>query len=278
MSLSAPDFTYISDLARKHAAIVLEPGKEYLVESRLIPIARDEGFPQLENFIAKLRTSNGTLSPAHLKVIDALTTNETYFFRDLHPFDALRTEILPNLIARRAEKKSLTIWCGAASTGQEPYSLAMLIRQHFPQLASWKITFIATDLSQRVLDQAKAGQYNQVEVNRGLPAIYLVKFFTKQEDRWIVKEEVRKMIEFRPLNLIGPWMGLPICDLIFIRNVLIYFDVPTKQGILKNVRAQLAPDGYFFLGTAETTLNLDPAFAPVTYGKATAYRTQATPR
>ncbi len=278
MSLSPQDFSYISDLARKQAAIVLEPGKEYLVESRLIPIARDEGHANLGDLITKLRSSNGTLTPAHLKVIDALTTNETYFFRDLHPFDALRTEILPNLIARRAEKKSLNIWCGAASTGQEPYSLCMLIRQHFPQLITWKINFIATDLSPRVLEQAKRGEYNQVEVNRGLPAIYLIKFFSKQEERWIVKEEVRKMVDYRQLNLIGPWLGLPICDLIFIRNVLIYFDVPTKQAILKNVRAQLAADGYFFLGTAETTLNIDPAFTPVSYGKATAYRTQSVPR
>lgn len=277
MPLTQADFDYVADLARKNAAIVLDPGKEYLVESRLTPIARTEGFDSLSDFIGRLRGELGYGS-IHARVIDALTTNETYFFRDIHPFDALRNDILPGLIARRSKEKSLVLWCGAASTGQEPYSFAMMLREYFPQLNDWKITIVATDISPRVLEQARKGEYNQIEVNRGLPALLLVKYFQKQGDRWVIKEAIRKMVEFKRMNLIEPWPALPTCDIVLMRNVLIYFDTPTKQTIMRNVRRFLAPDGYFFLGTAETTMNIDPVFLPMSYGKATIYRTQLNPR
>lgn len=278
MPLSPQDFGYVADLARKNAAIVLEPGKEYLVEARLQPLADKEGFQKLEDFIARLRDEVG-FSPRHARVVDALTTNETFFFRDVHPFEAIRTEILPNLIARRSSTRKLSVWCAAASTGQEPYSFAMLLQEHFAKsLQGWNVTLLATDYSDRVLEQAKRGDYNQVEVNRGLPAIYLVKYFQKQGDRWVIREDVRKKVEFRRMNLIEPWPFLPQFDLILMRNVLIYFDVPVKQSIMRNVRKVLAPDGYYALGSAETTMNLDPAFLPMMYGRSTFYRTQLNPR
>jgi len=173
---------------------------------------------------------------------------------------------------QRAAQRRISIWSAACSTGQEPYSLAMMIRENFPQLATWNVSILATDLSPTVLTQARAGSYNQFEVNRGLPAPYLFKYFQKQADRWVIKEDIRRMIEFRPMNLIEPWPIFPPFDIVLIRNVMIYFDVPTKQTILKKIRACLQPQGSLFLGTAETTINLDPAWTPTTHGKATVYR------
>ena len=269
--LSAIDFSFVSTLVYGHAAIVLEPGKEYLVEARLTPLAQREGFASLAAFIAAMRKDR-IPGPLHAKAVDALTTNETYFFRDFHPFEALRRTILPALLAQREASRQLTIWCAACSTGQEPYSLAMLLREHFPQLASWKVEIIATDLSPTVLLQAEAGRYNQIEINRGLPALYLVKYFVQQGTAWVLKPEIRKMVQFRPLNLIQPWPILPPCDLIFIRNVMIYFDVETKKTILKKLRHCLRPHGSLFLGSSETTLNLDPHWTPVPQGPTVIYR------
>lgn len=270
-TLAASDFDFISALARRESALVLERGKEYLVEARLGPIATREGFASLAAFIAAVR-SNVSFQA---RVVDALTTNETYFFRDFHPFESLRRTILPELIARRAESRRLTLWCAASSTGQEPYTIAMLIREHFPALLTWKIDILATDLSPTVLKQAESGRYNQIEVNRGLPATYLVKYFTQQNGAWFIKPEIRAMVQFRALNLIQPWPILPACDLVFIRNVLIYFDVETKRGILKKIQPILRPDGTLFLGSSETTLNLDPHWVPVSQGSTVVYRAAA---
>lgn len=270
-SLAAIDFDFVSSLVRRHAAIVLEAGKEYLVEARLTPLAQREGFESLAAFIGALRKSSAE-GPLHAKAVDALTTNETYFFRDFHPFEALRRTILPELIALREPTRRLTIWCAACSTGQEPFSVAMLIREHFPQLAGWQVEIIGTDLSPTVLKQAESGRYNQIEINRGLPAAYLVKYFTQQAGAWVLKPEIRRMVQFRPLNLIQPWPILPPCDLIFIRNVMIYFDVETKRGILKKLRTLLRPQGSLFLGSSETTMNLDPQWSPVPQGPTVVYR------
>ncbi len=269
MALSKPSFSYICELAQREAAIVLETGKEYLVESRLATVARAEGFDCLNAFIDTLRSSK--LNGVHRKVVEALTTNETFFFRDYHPFEALRKTVIPELLLKRAPIRKLTIWSGASSTGQEAYSIAMMLREHFPQLASWKVSILGTDLSLAVLEQAKKGSYSQLEVNRGLPAAYLIKYFTKKEDRWIVKEDIRSMVEFKAFNLIQPWPIMPAFDIVFMRNVMIYFDVETKRGILKKIRNCLLPHGYLFLGTAETTINLDPSYKPVMMGQSTAY-------
>jgi chemotaxis protein methyltransferase CheR len=271
MAISKSDFSYVSHLARTEAAIVIEDGKEYLVETRLTPLAEKEGFASLADFIQKLR-SDARTNKLHDKAIDALTTNETLFFRDFHPFEALRKTILPAIIEQRSALRRLTIWSAACSSGQEPYTLAMLLRENFPQLNDWNITILATDLSPTVLKMAEEGSYSQFEVNRGLPATYLVKYFSKEGERWRIKDEIKKMISFRPMNLIQAWPLMPPMDLVFIRNVMIYFDVETKKTILKKIRNCLLPHGWLFLGTAETTTNLDSAYQPVPHGRAVVYR------
>ncbi len=274
MAISPSEFSYVSDLARRSAAIVIDPGKEYFIESRLAPLVHSHGCKTLGELIAQMQKTP-SFSALHGKVIDALTTNETFFFRDFAPFEALRKTIIPQLLEQRAAQRRLTIWSAACSTGQEPYTIAMLLRENFPQLAQWNVSILATDLSPTVLTQARAGSYNQFEVNRGLPAPLLLKYFTKQGDRWAVNDVLRQGIEFRQMNLVEPWPIFPPFDLVLIRNVMIYFDVPTKQAILKKIRACLQPRGSLLLGTAETTMNLDPTWVPVNHGKTTAYQLAA---
>ena len=274
MALSTQNFKFIQDFARDSAAIVLEPGKEYLVETRLGPIARQSGFGSLDDFIDKLRADPKSVL-FHEQVLDALTTNETSFFRDFHPFEALRHQVLPKLIEQRAGIKRLNIWSAASSTGQELYTIAMMIREHFPQLRDWNISILGTDLSTLVLDQARQGVYSQIEVNRGLPAAFLLKYFTKVDTKWAIKDDVKKLVEYRQMNLVKPWPIMPVFDIVFIRNVMIYFDVESKKGILKRIRQCLQPQGYLFLGTAETTMNIDPEWSPAVLGKATVYQTKS---
>lgn len=271
MAISTAEFEYVRNLARQRSAIVIDPGKEYFIESRLAPLVESQGCRSLGELIGRMR-DNSVFGSLHAAAIDALTTNETFFFRDFQPFETLRQHILPGLLEQRAPLRRLSIWSAACSTGQEPYTLAMLLRENFPQLADWNVSILATDLSPTVLAQARAGSYNQFEVNRGLPAPMLFKYFTKVADRWVVKDELKKGLEFRAMNLIEPWPIFLPFDVVFIRNVMIYFDVPTKQAILKKIRACLQPQGSLFLGTAETTLNLDPAWSPVTHGNATVYQ------
>jgi chemotaxis protein methyltransferase CheR len=276
MSIAKADFDLVAQLAREEAAIVLEPGKEYLVETRLGELASTLGLPGYTELIAALRTPKGKAD--HLvKVIDALTTNETLFFRDFHPFETLRKVLVPELMQKRAAAKQLTIWCGACSTGQEPYSIAMLLREHFPMLKDWRVSILATDLSPRVLKQAQEGSFSQLEVNRGLSASYLVKYFTKEGDRWRIKDEIRKLITFKSMNLIQPWPVMTPFDLVFLRNVMIYFDVPTKKTILKRIRGCLLPHGYLFLGSAETTMNIDSSYQAVTHERTVCYSPGASP-
>jgi len=270
MTLSNNDFVYIRDLVRERAAIILEAGKEYLVEARLLPLARDEGLSSVAELIAQLRAQS--FNGRHYKVVEAMTTNETSFFRDLHPFEALRKIVLPELLAKRAAERTLNLWCGAASSGQEPYTIALILREHFPTLLSWTVRFVATDISREMLVRSRAGRYGQHEVNRGLPAPLLVKYFQKQGMEWQLKEDIRRMIDFRELNLAETWPSLPPVDLIFLRNVMIYFNVDTKKAILGKVRRLLKPDGYLFLGGAETTMNLDESFERVQLDKTSCYR------
>jgi chemotaxis protein methyltransferase CheR len=201
-----------------------------------------------------------------------MTNSETSFFRDLHPFEALRTSVIPGLIAKRAAERTLTIWCAATASGQEPYSIAMLLREHFPQLAGWKVMLVASDISEAMLSRARAGAYSQIEINRGLPAPLLVKYFRRIDGEWQIAEDMRRAIDFRRVNLTAAWPFLPAMDIIMMRNVLIYFDVPTKKAVLARVRRQLRPGGFLFLGGGESTLNLDDAFAPARFGKAICYQ------
>lgn len=270
MSLEPSDFNYIRELVRAKAGIVLEDGKEYLVDARLSTLIRQQKIESIPALVARLKSC--PIDPLHKLVVEAMTTNETSFFRDHHPFDALAKQVLPDLIAKRAATKSISIWCGASSTGQEPYTIAMTLLENFPKLATWKITFIATDISAEMIAKSKAGKYNQIEINRGLPAPLMVKYFQKQGLEWQIHENLRKMIDFREMNLTSSWPAFPSLDIIFMRNVLIYFDANTKRDILSRVRRVLKPDGYLFLGGAETTMCLDDAFERTQIEKSGIYR------
>jgi chemotaxis protein methyltransferase CheR len=201
-----------------------------------------------------------------------MTTNETSFFRDIHPFDMLQKVLLPELIKRNATKRQLSFWCGAASTGQEPCSVMMTISENFPELLRWNFRFVATDLCAKVLAQARLGRFNQLEVNRGLPITLLLKYFSKTGADWEFRPELRKLIDYRELNLIKDWPVMPQFDIVFLRNVLIYFDIETKKQILANVRRHLAPGGYLVLGSAESTFTIDDTFERVPHGKTACYR------
>lgn len=257
--ISSEDLGYICDLVRDRSAIVLEPEKAYLVRSRLEALAKTEKWGTLTEFVRTLR--HRPYGPLHKKVVEAMTTNETSFFRDLVPFHALRDHIFPSLIKHNRAIQELHIWCGASSSGQEPYSILFTLLDHFPELESWRVRFIATDISREMLTRCQEGQYSQLEVNRGLPAPLLSKYFFKNDMGWKVRDDVRSRIEFREMNLAGTWLMFPRVDLVFLRNVMIYFDSQTKKRILGNIRGILDPHGYLVLGASETTLNLDDHYA-----------------
>lgn len=267
--LTPQDFDYLRALVREKSGIVLEPGKEYLVESRLGPLVRHLRLGTIASLVQGIRQGNVELQA---KVVDAMTTNETSFFRDIRPWEALKSDILPELIERRRGQRQLSLWCAAASSGQEPYTVAMLLRENFPELAAWKVQHIATDISPTMLEQCKKGRYSQLEVNRGLPASYLVRYFERNAADWIVKPDIRNTIDFRPLNLATPWPPLPRFDIVFIRNVLIYFDRETKRRILAGIKKLLMPDGYLFLGSSETTINIDENWVSRSIGKTIVYQ------
>ena len=254
----------------ERSAIVLEDGKEYLVESRVGQVAETEGFETIGKLVEALRKNshNGLQS----KVIEALTTNETSFFRDIHPFETLKDTVLPELLKKRRNTEKLNIWCAASSSGQEPYSIAMLLRENFPTLYDWKVTFIASDISERMLGRCRSGKFSQLEVNRGLSASLLVKYFEKEGAAWLIKEQLREMIHFQQINLSRELPFLPKMDIIFMRNVLIYFDIETKKKILKQLTSILQPDGFLFLGAAESTINLDSSFERMDYKHSGCYR------
>lgn len=265
------DFDYIRHIVRQRSSIVLESTKEYLAEARLLPLARQEGMASLGELVSRLRTEpqSGAL---HKQVVEAMTTNETSFFRDIHPFNALKDVILPELTETRKAFRTLRIWSAACSTGQEAYSISMLLRESFPELASWTIEVWATDLASHVLERARAARFGQHEVNRGLPIKMLMKYFEKDGTEWAAKDDLKNMVTFAQLNLAERWPARPPFDIIFLRNVLIYFDQDTKKAILDQVQTVLRPDGYLFLGAAETTLNLNESFERVKLDQASCYR------
>lgn len=270
LPLDAAVFEYVRKLVLDRSAIALEPNKGYLVESRLAPLARQWGLGSLADLVQQLQAR--PYGEMHAHVVDAMTTNETSFFRDAHPFDALRTAVLPELIRARAAVKTLCIWSAACSSGQEPYTISILLREHFPELRDWKLHIYGSDLSQQMLDRAKAGTYSQLEINRGLPAAMLAKYFQKCGLQWQVKPEIRELVRFLPVNLIERWPPLPTMDIVFLRNVLIYFTTETKRQILANVRRQMAAEGTLFLGGAETTMGIDEAWQRINHGKTSTYR------
>jgi chemotaxis protein methyltransferase CheR len=259
--MTPAEFDYVCRLVRDRSGIVLEAGKEYLVDSRLTAVVRQCELGSISELVGCLRA--GPDDGLAARVVEAMLTNETSFFRDLHTFETLRKVVLPELVGRRRGERRLSVWFAACSTGQEPYSFALLVREHFPELLGWRLDMLATDLSAEALARARAGRYSQLDVNRGLPAALLVKYFRQNGATWELSEDVRRMVEFRELNLTRPWPVLPQTDLIFLRNVMIYFDTDAKKSILSRVVRLLRPDGYLLLGGAETTFALSDAFRRV---------------
>jgi chemotaxis protein methyltransferase CheR len=270
MGISTVDFDYLRKLMRDHTAIVLDAGKEYIAESRLANLVSDEGFDSIPALIRQLRTNSFT--GLHRRVVNAMTNNETWFFRDMLPYQALQKVMMPALLASRAAERTIRIWSAACSTGQEPYSTAMLLRENFPELRGWKVRILATDISGTVLEKAQQGRYSQLEVNRGLPINLLTRYFHRDGMAWVISPELRDAVEFQQVNLSQAWSLMPQFDIIFIRNVLIYFDVEMKKEILRRVHRQLRPDGYMLMGGAETTLNLSDDFERVQYETTAYYR------
>lgn len=250
------DFDWVCTTVREQAAIVLDERKRYLVESRLEPLAREHGFPGLSELVFAVRS--GRRRDLLEAIVDAMTTNETSFFRDGLPWRALRDHVLPDIIARRASSRRLRLWSAACSTGQEPYTLAMMLAQHFPRVRDWDVEILATDISARVLDQAREGTYRGHELSRGLDPALRDRFFTADgQGRFHLDPVIRDRVSFRRMNLAAPWPGfVGQYDIIFVRNVLIYFDVGTKRSILSRMEKHLQPDGYLLLGSGETTLNM----------------------
>jgi chemotaxis protein methyltransferase CheR len=264
MSANAPHFDFIRNFLHEQLAIRIGPDKDYLIESRLAPVLSKH---QVSDFGALVRRLRGKANDdLAIDVLDAMTTNETYFFREPAVFDELAERVLPGLMRARVATRRLQIWSAACSTGQEPYSLVMHVRERLPQLRDWQVQVVATDISPSCLAQARGGQYRPLEVSRGLPAPYLLKYFTRSGLDYRVRDEIRQAVEFRALNLVGNWPIDIKPDLLLMRNVLIYFDQPTKARILGKVRQVLAPDGYLVLGAAETTMSVDPAFERTAQG------------
>lgn len=270
-STLTPDaVSYVCTTVRQRSAIELDLSKTYLIEARLAPVAKQNGFASIDELIQAVKAKRRLGLESQL--VEAMTTNETSFFRDLHPFEALRKTLFPEIRAKNAAQKSLNIWSAACSTGQEIYSVAMHLQEHFPELPSWKVRLIGTDLSDEVLAKAKAAKFSQIEVNRGLPAALLVKNFQRQGLQWELRAEIRNMATFSRLNLIERWPALPCMDIVFLRNVLIYFAPETKRMILENIRKVMAPQGVLFLGAAETTMGLDAHFERIQSDNCVFYR------
>ncbi len=255
------DFAYFCKLILDRSGLVLGPDKSYLIESRLTPVARRHNLGGLDALAMALRQNKD--AKLLRDFTDALMTNESFFFRDTKPFDQFREVVLPRLLTTRATSKRVRIWSAACSTGQEAYSLAMILKEQGAKLAGWTFEIVGTDISHEVLAKAQAGVYTQFEVQRGLPIQFLVKYFKQDGDKWQLAQEIRNMVQFREFNLLGELTGLGTFDVVFCRNVLIYFDQKTKGAILERIAKGLAPDGFLYLGGAETVLGVTEKFEPL---------------
>jgi chemotaxis protein methyltransferase CheR len=257
--VTPPDYEYLRKILKERSGLDLSADKQYLVESRLVPLARKAGLPGIPELVAKMKSGAEQLTS---DVVEAMTTNETFFFRDKIPFDHLRDTILPALMQTRASRKLVRIWSAASSTGQEPYSIAMCLKEKAAQFAGWRFEIVATDLSQEVLEKSKAGIYSQFEVQRGLPIQLLVKYFAQIGELWQINAEIRGMVQHRTLNLLQDFSHLGKFDVIFCRNVLIYFDQETKISIFERMSKVIEPDGMLMLGAAESVVGITDAFRP----------------
>ena len=257
--MTPPDYEYLRKLLRDQSGLDLSEDKQYLIESRLLPLSRKSGLSGISELVQKMKGGSASMTT---QVVEAMTTNETFFFRDKVPFDHFRVSIMPEILQARASRKSVRIWCAAGSTGQEPYSLAMCLKEMSAATAGWRIEIIATDLSQEVLEKSKAGIYSQFEVQRGLPIQMLVKHFKQVGEFWQVNPDIRAMVQHRQLNLLHDFSQLGVFDVIFCRNVLIYFDQDTKINIFNRLARASEPDGFLALGAAETVVGLTDVFKP----------------
>lgn len=259
--MNSQDFQLLSTLVKERSGLILTEDKVYLLESRLVPLARRRGLNTLEDLAGELRRTND--EKLKEDITEAMTTNETFFFRDNKPFDIFKENILPHLLKARSGQKSLRIWNAACSTGQEPYSLAMLLKEEAAKLTGWRVEILATDISNEVLEKAKAGLYSQFEVQRGLPIQLLIKYFQQMGEMWQIDSSIRAMVKFEKLNLLENFSRVGGFDVIFCRNVLIYFDNTTKAKVLNQMQNILAKDGALFLGGAETVLGICDDLRPV---------------
>ena len=257
--MTPPDYEYLRKFLKDNSGLDLSSDKQYLIESRLLPVARKAGLPGIGELVQKMK---GGSSPVANQVVEAMTTNETFFFRDKTPFDHFRDSIMPEILQARAGRRSIRIWCAAGSTGQEPYSLAMCLKEMGAALAGWRVDILATDLSLEVIEKSKSGLYSQFEVQRGLPIQLLVKYFKQVGEFWQINADIRAMIQHRQLNLLHDFAQLGTFEVIFCRNVLIYFDQDTKVDIFRRLAKATEPDGFLVLGAAETVVGLTDVYKP----------------
>ena len=257
--MTPPEYEYLRKVLRDSSGLDLSADKQYLIESRLLPLSRKAGLSGIGELVEKVKGGSASLAT---QVVEAMTTNETFFFRDKIPFDHFRLSVMPEILRARANRKSIRIWCAAASTGQEPYSLAICLKEMGAALTGWRVEIIASDLSQEVLEKSKAGLYSQFEIQRGLPIKMVVKHFKQTGELWQVNPDLRAMVQHRQLNLLHDFSQLGLFDVIFCRNVLIYFDQDTKVRIFKRLAKAVEPDGFVVLGAAETVVGLTDVFKP----------------
>lgn len=256
--MNVSDFEFIADLLKKRSGLSLTKEKAYLIESRLNTVARKWNFTGFDELVKAVRSANN--EPLLVDVTEAMTTNESFFFRDQKPFEQFKDVVLPHMLQHRAKTKTFRIWSAACSSGQEPYTLAMLLKENEARLAGWRVEIVATDLSNEILNRAKEGFYSQFEVQRGLPITLLVKYFKQNGDRWQISENIRKMVTFKQFNLLSSPAALGRFDIVFCRNVLIYFDPPTKAKVLNGMAELMPKDGFLYLGGAETVLGTSDRF------------------
>ena len=249
MPCSDSDYAYLRELVLAQSANLIEPSRNTLFDTRLTPLARNAGATDLHGLVNILRMDEP--AQLHRAVAEAMTINETSFFRDVKPFVALRTQVLPWLMEKNAAERRLRIWSAASSTGQEAYSLAMLIAEDFPELSRWDIRIIGTDISRDVVNYARRGRYRRIEVNRGLRARLLVKYFTREDEEWEISPKIRAMCEFQVANLCAPLPPLPVFDIVLLRNVLLYFPLQDRSLVFSDVYRQMSPHGFLLLGNAE---------------------------
>jgi len=259
--MKSEDFELLSGLLKQRSGLVLSKDKAYLLETRLTPLARQHGFKSLDDLVQDIRLNRP--EAILTQITETMTTNESMFFRDRRPFDQFRKVVLPGMMRARASSQRIRVWSAGCSSGQEPFSLCLLIREAGEMLAEWQFDVTATDISAEMLNKAKVGLYTQFEVQRGLPIMMLIRYFKQIDEKWQIDQSIRAMVKFRLFNLLESPESLGIFDVVLCRNVLIYFDQETKARVLNSIADQLAEDGVLYLGAAETVLGVTDRFSPV---------------